>query len=74
VKIPPAPFTKGGDIWGLAKRGDILRLFSDRMLASFRKQQNIPPFEKGGSGGIFYTIVMEKELIKFHHFGHFSHS
>jgi hypothetical protein len=47
------------------------------MPASFRKQQNIPPFEKGGSGGIsiiaFYIIVMEKELIKFHHFSHFSY-
>jgi transposase InsO family protein len=24
VKIPPAPFTKGGDIWAFAKGGDIL--------------------------------------------------
>jgi hypothetical protein len=35
-------------------------LFSDRMPASFRKQQNIPPFEKGGSGGIsiFYIPAL----------------
>jgi hypothetical protein len=39
------------------------------MPASFRKQQNIPPpLKKGGQGGDFYTIAMEKELIKFHHF------
>jgi hypothetical protein len=36
-------FAKGGDIPAFAKGGDILRLFSDRMPASFRKQQNIPP-------------------------------
>jgi hypothetical protein len=46
-------FAKGGDILAFGKGGGILRLFSDRMPASFRKQQNIPPpFEKGGSGGI----------------------
>jgi hypothetical protein len=98
VKIPPAPFAKGGDIWGFAKGGDIwgflwpivksppapftkggdiLRLFSDRMperIACWQVSENsrtFPHFEKGGSGGIFYTIVMEKELIKFHHFSHF---
>jgi hypothetical protein len=29
----------------------------DRMSASFRKQQNIPPFEKGGSGGISHECM-----------------
>jgi hypothetical protein len=97
VKIPPAPFGKGGGVRGSAK-GEIFGVFfglslnhppgplcergryfglwegvrylglcergryseaifglhagKDRMPASFRKQQNIPPFEKGGSGGI----------------------
>jgi hypothetical protein len=87
VKIPPAPFAKGGGIWGFAKGGgilgfgkggDILRLFSDRMperIACRQVSENsrtFPPFEKGGAGGIsiiaFYTLVMEKELIQFHHF------
>jgi hypothetical protein len=85
VKIPPAPFGKGGDILafakgrvylGFGKEGDILRLFLDRMperIACRQVSENsrtFPPFEKGGAGGIFYTIVMEKELIKFHHFSH----
>jgi hypothetical protein len=36
-------FAKGRDILAFAKGGGIPRLFSDRMPASFRKQQNIPP-------------------------------
>jgi hypothetical protein len=52
------PSQKEEIFWPSQKEGDILRLFSDRMPdkdrmpASFRKQQNIPPpFEKGGVGG-----------------------
>jgi hypothetical protein len=102
VKIPPAPFTKGGDIRGFAKGGRYSGFYrentppsprpsppsggegmifmsggdqipvmmvcergryseavfgsyagKDRMPASFRKQQNIPPpLKKGGQGGI----------------------
>jgi hypothetical protein len=37
------PLGKRGDILAFAKGGDILRLSSDRMLARFRKQQNISP-------------------------------
>jgi hypothetical protein len=57
VKIPQAPFTKGGDIWGFgkggdilafAKGGDILRLFSDRMPARIvcRKRSHVGKFPK----------------------------
>jgi hypothetical protein len=57
VKIPPAPFTKGGDI---------PRLSSDRMperIACRQLSENsrtFPPFEKWGSGGIsiFYIPAL----------------
>jgi hypothetical protein len=37
------------------------------MPASFRKQQNIPPFEKGGSGGIsilgFGILQIDEKVV-----------
>jgi hypothetical protein len=61
---------------GFGKEGDIPRLFSDSMPQRIvcrqvsENSRTFPPFEKGGSGGISIRLscVMEKELIKFHHF------
>jgi hypothetical protein len=73
VKIPPAPFAKGGDIWGflwpivksppgppLVKGGDILRLSSAACRQVSENSRTFPPFEKGGSGGIsiFYIPAL----------------
>jgi hypothetical protein len=62
---PPGP---------LCQRGRYLRLFSDCMPASFRKQQNIPPplkkggkggfpMKKGGSGGISIVILVTQKSV-----------
>jgi hypothetical protein len=50
VKIPPAPFTKGGDIWGFGKGGDILAFAKGGDIWGILWPDEIPPapFGKGG--------------------------
>jgi hypothetical protein len=50
VKIPPAPFTKGGDILAFTKGGDIL---------AFTKGGDIRDFAKGGDiWGMFSALLL----------------
>jgi hypothetical protein len=61
VKIPPAPFAKGGGYLGFCKGGDIPRLFSDRMperIACRQVSENsrtFPPLKKGRQGGFLFS-------------------